>query len=135
MPAHSRRPARPPGDVPDDVFNVEAAIAGLPDAYVECRDLGHNIRPYAVAVVPQLGCYEVSVRCVRCRAYTKTRLVEMSTGAVVTAWKTAYKDGYLVPGMGRLDPDGRNLVRRTSCERFLAQFQVAEQRRALRSAS
>lgn len=99
-----------------DEAEFEAAIDALPPAYVDCRDLRHQYDPYTIRL--EAGCYEETVRCRRCRAVTKTRLVRVADGALLQDWKTDYVDkAYLIPGVGHTGGLSKNHLRLIRCRR------------------
>ncbi len=97
-------------------FNVSNAVHEMPSSYLQCRDFGHSWRPYTATWIPDEKCYEVQLRCNRCRTIRVRDIGQ--TGALVGN-KYKYADGYLVTGMGRLEGTERDMMRLESVLRIL----------------
>lgn len=95
-----------------------AAIAGMSDAQLQCRDFGHSWRPFTAEYIPQRRQYLEALRCSRCRAQ---RLRLLGQRGELLANRYVYPDGYLVQGLGRLDSDDRDALRLASLQLLLEQ--------------
>lgn len=111
-----------------EVEDVVEFAEGLPDTFLECRELGHLWRPYH-ATFNEYGGYDRVLRCSRC--YTKRVQVITRRGVVV---KNSYlhPEGYLHVGMGRITGDARGAMRLVSLQR---QVKTAESKAKKRKAS
>ena len=102
-------------------FDLDAALAELPDKYLLCRDLAHNWDGYDVAAISPNVVEEI-VRCTRCRS-RKGRYVNVATGAIVRGWRPVlYAEGYLLKGSGHVTAESRASVRRAKFARNLAKI-------------
>jgi hypothetical protein len=113
-PAKKAAPALPPGRHPD--FDVEGAISGMPSTFIQCRDFNHSWRPHTARWNADLRCYEVELKCSRCKSYRSRRIGQ--SGEVLGS-NYAYTDGYLIKGMGRITGTERNALRLESIRRVL----------------
>lgn len=105
--------------VPDqyaDPAAVERFAAGLPDAYLACRDLTHSWRPFNAAKEPN-GLWIRVLRCSVCKA-RKTQHLD-SRGNVIGKSSPVYPDGYLAKGLGRIAGEGRGALRLESLNRLV----------------
>lgn len=89
----------------------------LPDAFILCRDIGHQWRPYRAWWSGPDKAYRRVLECTRCET-TRTQLIDrrghVSTGHYL------YPEGYVSPpGMGRVDGAGRDALRLGSLLRLL----------------
>lgn len=100
-----------------DDFDLDAAIHGMSDSHLHCRDYGHSWRAFTAAYVAKERCYEQTLRCTRCRSLRR-RLLD--THGTVISSHYDYQDGYLVHGMGRLAGDDRGLIRLASVQATIA---------------
>jgi hypothetical protein len=98
-----------------DLGQVADFAASLPEAFLHCRELGHNWRPNTAGKYKDGGYLRV-LRCSRCR--TKRREELTSTGMKIS---TSYEhpDGYLTDGIGRIVGEGRGLLRLESMTRSI----------------
>jgi hypothetical protein len=81
----------------------------LPEAYLECRDLSHDPRPYTAKWYPRERVYVRVLRCSRCKTLRTQMLSE--TGHILSS-HYGYEKGYLAPpGTGRLTGDERARIR------------------------
>lgn len=89
-----------------EVSIVEAMSEQWQDAIVQCRIYGHAWRPLTVRR-HGLG-FVVTQSCHRCR---NMREQNMDSRGYGTPWKMRYEDGYLLTGLGRIDQEGRAVLR------------------------
>ncbi len=101
-----------------DPDEVASWAHDLSDAFLLCREIGHNWRPWAAQWVPHEQCYERVLRCTRCR--TERQQVLSNRGAIVTSGY-AYPDGYQIQGMGRITGEGRDSLRLESLVRIVGE--------------
>jgi hypothetical protein len=91
--------------------------AGLSDAYLTCRDMGHTWRPFTAQWVPDDNCYTRTLRCGRCQT---ERHQDIGPDGLVLAGHYSYAEGYTAPaGTGRLDSAGRGQLRLESVLRLI----------------
>jgi len=97
--------------------DVAEWAADLPDEYLECRDYGHNWKPWAVRFDEEHNAYVRVARCGRCKS---TRPEWMGMGGSRDRTSIAYRDGYLAPaGTGRLVMKDKDALRLESVTRQL----------------
>jgi hypothetical protein len=82
----------------------------MPDTFLSCRDHGHLWAPLEAAWL-QDGNIERTLGCTRCEA---KRLQYLDKNGYVLGGHYNYADGYAMKGIGRLDTDGRAVLRRAS---------------------
>lgn len=97
-----------------DAHEVAEFASTLVMAYLLCRELGHNWRPWTA--YPANGGYERALRCDRCSTERWETLT--STGAKVKG-HYSYPEGYLHEGLGRIVGDGRDALRLESLSRSI----------------
>lgn len=93
---------------------MEAWAAGLNEARLLCRTLGHAPLPSSVTIVAAEGSnrtyYEQTLRCRnRCGCWW-TQLIDTRTGEQLRR-QLHYPPGYLAIGIGRINGDKKNIVR------------------------
>jgi hypothetical protein len=103
-------------------IEVAAALDALPPAYLECRDLGHDWRPFTAAYIAKERHYSQSLRCSRCDA-VRTRLLG-PRGQRLGNWYD-YPDGYLIEGAGHLGEGARDGIRLRSVNRAIDEARAA----------
>lgn len=102
-------------------------------AWVKCRTKGHNMANHDVKFDEESNCFLVTYRCSSC--YTKRdEVVNSTTGEVLSSKYYNHPDGYLLPkGTGRMDAEGRGLIRvthlRNTMQRKRDVTELAAQRR------
>jgi len=116
IPSPRKAAAEPPPEAPlyAEVEEVKEFAEGLPANFLECRELGHNWKPYTGSYV-EGGIHRI-LRCPRCRT---ERHQEISLGGTIINSKYIHPDGYLHKGMGRIVGDGRDALRVESLTRFM----------------
>ena len=97
-----------------DVHEVAEFASTLTIAYLLCRELGHNWRPWTARSIN--GGYERALRCTRC--HTERWEVLSSTGAKIKG-HYVYPEDYLHAGLGRIVGDGRDALRLESLTRAI----------------
>lgn len=105
-----------------ELKEVESFAQGLPDKYLECRELGHNWKPYTASSTGE-GTWLRTLACNRCR--TK-REQEISDRGIVMKNQYIHPEGYLHAGMGRIVGDGRGLLRLESITRSVTKFELRD---------
>lgn len=91
-----------------DLGDIEAYAAGIPAAWNECRETGHNLRPLDANPV-EGGGWERTRRCSRCRA-VRTDVLDSNFLILQSSYK--YPDGYqMEKGHGRISSEGRSIFR------------------------
>lgn len=93
-----------------------AALAGMVDEYLLCRDFGHSWRPWGAEWIPQRRHYAEALVCSRCKAVRRRLLDEYGS---LLGNSYTYPEGYLVHGVGRLTGDDRNDLRLASLRALL----------------
>lgn len=112
--------------------DVEEYIANAKVAWVQCRTKGHNMADHDVKEDDNDNVFVVVYRCTRC--YTKRdEVVNSETGEVLSSKYYNHPEDYLLPkGTGRLDKNGRGLIRvahlRNSMHRKRDRVELAAQR-------
>lgn len=76
------------------------------DKLLHCRTYGHGWTPSSVTRAGE-G-FVVMQRCPRC---TNRRSQEMDSRGYATPWRYHYSEGYLTKDLGRIDNDGRAVLR------------------------
>lgn len=89
-----------------DTYDVEAYAADHRPAIVQCRVYGHGWKPSSVTRAG-LG-FVVMQRCSRCG---NRRTHDMDSRGYAQSWRYLYTEGYLTEDMGRIDVDGRAVLR------------------------
>jgi hypothetical protein len=80
----------------------------MTDDDIMCRDFGHSWRPYTAEWLGQRRQYLETLACTRCGS-ARRRLLDEYGALMGNSY--AYRDGYLVHGIGRLTGDDRDAVR------------------------
>lgn len=94
--------------------DVKAAAKNLSEGFIACRDVGHTWRQFRVVRVR--GGYNRDLFCPTCK--TNRHEFISRTGEKLSTGYT-YPDGYQFKGMGRVQGDGRNVLRLESVVRVL----------------
>jgi len=102
---------------------VDAAIADLDDASLQCRDFGHSWRPFDARWIPSRRQYDERLQCGRCKTL-RVRLLDSRGGQLAAHY--VYPDGYLVKGLGRLTGTDRDALRLAGVQLLLDQFAAAD---------
>lgn len=116
-----------------DRGDVQEYLSGAKVAWVQCRTKGHNMADHDVKENMEDNAFVVIYRCTRC--YTKRdEVVHSVTGEVLSSKYYNHPDGYLLPkGTGRLDAEGRGLIRVTHLRNTLTRkrdlTEIASRRR------
>jgi hypothetical protein len=98
------------------VEEVRQFAAELSTAFLLCRELQHNWKPFTAFWDEEHHHYARSIRCVRCRTKKVQRL--SSSGAVLSS-HYEYADGYLAEHLGRIVGEARDSLRLESLMRSL----------------
>lgn len=88
----------------------------LSTSHLECRDMRHSWRPRGAKWLPEVGVYERTRRCSRCKTERRETLSE---GGAVLSRSYNYPDGYQTEGIGRLAGDSLDALRLASLQREL----------------
>lgn len=89
-----------------EVSNIEAASEKWPDAYVKCRSYGHVWKSMTVTSHGTgFTVYQVCDRCFNQRSQ------DMDSRGYATQWHMTYNPDYLLKDLGRVDGDGRAVLR------------------------
>lgn len=96
--------------------DVREFAESLPEKFLQCRELTHNWMPFNVGRHRDGG-YERTLRCSRC----KTRKIQHLTtdGMLVGTARYGHPEGYLTEGLGRIDSNGRGMLRVVSMQRSM----------------
>ena len=94
---------------------IKEFVEELPDTFLQCREMGHNWRPFTASRYRDGGFLRV-LRCSRC--YCKKEQDLSSTGMILS---TQYKhpEGYLIHGVGQLVGEERGTLRLESVTRII----------------
>lgn len=98
-----------------DSPHPQTFIREMSEESITCRDLSHTWRPFSARRI-EGGGYERTVRCATCGS---DRVELLDRWGQLVRRHYDYADGYLVPGMGRMDSEFRAHVRLTSLLRTL----------------
>lgn len=93
---------------------VRTAVHGLIQEHLRCRDIGHVWVQYKVSRVR--GGFERSLYCRSCKA-NKHQFV--SGRGEILASSYIYSDGYQFKGIGRVQSEGKAVLRLESLERVI----------------
>lgn len=96
------------------VKDVKTAVHGLAEEFLRCRDIGHVWHQYRVKRVR--GGYERSMFCRSCK--TNKHQFLSSKGDILASNYT-YNDGYQFRGLGRVQADGKSVLRLESLTRIM----------------
>jgi len=100
-----------------DLDVVAGYAEKLPNAWLLCRELGHNWAPHGAAILPDGG-FDRVLRCRRCP--TRRHQVLDPYGRIVSN-QYDYPEGYqMPPGQGRITGDGRGILRVASIRHDIA---------------
>jgi len=99
-----------------DPHEVADYAATLTEAYLQCRETGHNWTPWTA--YPIKGGYERALRCVSCQT-KRWETLDSYGGKVKGHYE--YPDDYLHEGLGRIVGDGRNALRLESVTRVMTE--------------
>lgn len=99
--------------------DVAHAVVGMPDAFLRCRDTGHNWFQYRVLRV-RTG-FERDLFCRSCKA--SKHMMISRRGEILNA-RYNYVPGYQLHGIGRLIASGRWVMRLEALERTVANGNV-----------
>lgn len=101
-----------------ELGDVQEYVANANPAWLQCRTKGHNMLDHDVKL-NENDDFLVILRCSRC--HTKRHEVVNQQGLVLSAFYDNRPEGYLLPrGSGRMDTEGRGLVRAARLNGFLA---------------
>lgn len=91
-----------------DLGDIQEYTAGIPAAWIECRETNHNLRPFDVNPL-EGGGWERIRRCSRCRA-KRTDILDRDFNILHSSYK--YPENYLMErGHGRISSEGRSIFR------------------------
>jgi hypothetical protein len=106
------------------ITEVEQWADELPMAYLLCRDLNHNWKPWNAVIRRNGGqpFYERTLRCANCKL---PRIQTLSMNGRVLTDRRDYTQvpGYLAKGLGRITGENKDAVRLAS---ILRKFDVKE---------
>lgn len=109
------------------VESVEELVDVLSPDALQCRELGHVWRPFAVRWDEESKSYVRILRCPRC----KTRRKQILTGrGTVVSSHYEYPDGYQTRGLGRLVGSDRDVLRLASVKHTMAKHEERAERRS-----
>lgn len=97
------------------VISIETFAAGLRDAFISCRELGHVWRPHTVQYDASSASYDRVLRCTRCRT---ERVQVLNRHGHVVANRYRYVEGYQAKNVER-GVYSRDVFRVEAVERFL----------------
>lgn len=102
---------------------VEGFAHSLSVSHLQCRELGHNWRPWVARYDEEHNSYERALRCVRCRT-ERWETIGLSGSKLGAHYK--YPENYAAPaGMGRIVGEGRDALRLESLTRTLVEVDTA----------
>jgi hypothetical protein len=94
---------------------VRQAIVKMPESYLRCRDLGHTWLQYRVKRIR--GGFERSLFCRSCKT---NKHMFISPKGEILASNYVYHEGYQIQGMGRIQAEGKAVMRLESLDRVLS---------------
>lgn len=94
--------------------DVKKVVGNMEEAFLRCRDMGHNWRQSRVTRVP--GGFERTLYCSSCKT---NRNQLLSRRGVVTHSSYDYADGYQIKGLGRVQADAKSVLRLESLNRAI----------------
>lgn len=97
------------------VKDVKSAVHDLAEEHLRCRDIGHVWHQYRVKRVR--GGFERSMFCRSCKTNKHQFL---STRGEILASNYTYNEGYQFRGLGRVQADGKSVLRLESLNRIMA---------------
>lgn len=97
-----------------DRDEVSDFAGGLSISHLQCRDVGHNWRPWVARWDDEHNCYERALRCTRCRT-ERWESIGASGSKLGSHYK--YPEGYTAQGIGRIVGEGRDALRLESLTR------------------
>jgi hypothetical protein len=106
-----------------DRGEVEEFAAGLSVSHLQCRELGHNWRPWVARRDVEHNCFERALRCVRCKT-KRWESIGLSGAKLSSHYE--YPDGYTSKGIGRIVGEGRDALRLESLTRILVELSDQE---------
>lgn len=101
-----------------DAPTVAARAHDLKDAYLTCRTLGHAWRPRTASWNSEARAYYAAYLCERCGG---ERACWFDQYGRPVSNRYTYPEGYVMPGVGRLDRDDRGTIRLEALARQLGQ--------------
>lgn len=126
-------PARRPAMSRADHAAFDPWAQELPEAFIQCRDFGHNWRAYRAFYDEREKGYRRVIQCTRCTT-ERTQLLDLD-GSVRSGYYV-HPDGYLKPaGTGVLDAGGRASLRLISTLKLIERGDELKPRRARRKIS
>lgn len=96
--------------------DVQEFAGGLPQGFLECRELGHAWRPHTASWNADSRSFDRTLRCTRCRTL---RVEVLSPRGEVLSRHYVYPESYLAANLGRITGTGRDVLRRESLSRQL----------------
>jgi hypothetical protein len=103
--------------VPDSV-PAPASVDQIPALFLQCRDLGHQFRPFDVAIRRR---QREIIRSLRCHLCGTLRHQALTLDGYITGNRYEYQDGYVLNGAGRLTISDRAAIRVLSSEQMKAE--------------
>lgn len=97
-----------------DPLDVAEFAKDLPDEFLQCRELGHNMLPFGIPGMYRDGGFQRVLRCNRCKT---ERHFEIDNRGLVVSSSYDHPDGYLMAGLGRIVGEGRGVLRLASIAR------------------
>lgn len=95
---------------------VRQAVVKMPETFLRCRDLGHTWLQYRVKRIR--GGFERSLFCRSCKT---NKHMFISPKGEILASNYVYNDGYQIQGMGRIQAEGKAVMRLEALDRVLAE--------------
>lgn len=89
----------------------------LKTSHLLCRTIGHTWQPRAAVWYPKMRSYYTAYRCSRCRTERVSWLDSFGRPTSGGGSRYVYPEGYVMPGVGHLDPDDRGMLRLTALGR------------------
>lgn len=93
---------------------VRAAVVKMPETFLRCRDLGHTWLQYRVKRIR--GGFERSLFCRSCKT---NKHMFISPKGEILASNYVYNDGYQIQGLGRIQAEGKSVLRLEALDRIM----------------
>lgn len=94
---------------------VRAAVVKMPETFLRCRDLGHTWLQYRVKRIR--GGFERDLFCRSCKT---NKHMFISPKGEILASNYSYNEGYQIVGLGRIQAEGKSVLRLEALDRVMA---------------
>ena len=95
--------------------DVRQAVVKMPETFLRCRDLGHTWLQYRVKRIR--GGFERDLFCRSCKT---NKHMFISPKGEILASNYVYNEGYQITGLGRIQAEGKSVLRLEALDRVVA---------------